>query len=311
MLVEDNGNIAVRYVYDAWGNHKAFEGDSSLTIYDSLNGVIAGYESHIGNLNPFRYRGYYFDVETGLYYLLSRYYDPQVGRFINADAVDYANPGILSGLNLYAYCGNNPVMRTDPKGKHWYFLWIDNLFENIGKGIVDTIDFLFDVSVAVVDKKMDDAGIPPIQKQKIKEENPILLKPTSPEANFVAEIVKDVTFYYDISVGITLHSEGPVSLDAQAGYTKVIGGPSYFHIGSGLSSSYSPLPINFSFSMGIATNYRDPQDLAGWGYGVGGGYGYGFEYGSWVVGDTDTYAITLSTSYGIYFNIDYYFLIGG
>lgn len=88
----------VRYEYDAWGNHKII-GDETL-----------------GNLNPFRYRGYYYDTETGLYYLQTRYYDPITGRFISQDGVEYADPESINGLNLYAYCGNNPVMYVDPTG---------------------------------------------------------------------------------------------------------------------------------------------------------------------------------------------------
>ncbi|MBQ7906680.1 MAG: hypothetical protein IJ309_03960 [Clostridia bacterium] len=65
----------VKYVYDAWGNHKVLD----------ANGVEITNISHIGNINPIRYRSYYYDTETGLYYLQSRYYDPQVGRFISAD----------------------------------------------------------------------------------------------------------------------------------------------------------------------------------------------------------------------------------
>ena len=74
------------------------------------------YNSDIAKLNPFRYRGYYYDTETGLYYLNSRYYDPSVGRFINADDISYIRPTDINGLNLFAYCGNNPVMYTDPDG---------------------------------------------------------------------------------------------------------------------------------------------------------------------------------------------------
>ncbi len=81
--------------------------------------------THIGNRNPIRYRGYYYDGAaelggTGLYYLVSRYYDPEVGRFINADAIEYLDPETLNGLNLFAYCGNNPVMRTDASGNAWW-----------------------------------------------------------------------------------------------------------------------------------------------------------------------------------------------
>ena len=70
----------------------------------------------IGNINPIRYRGYYFDVETNLYYLNSRYYDPEVGCFISLDAVDYLAPDSIHGLNLFAYCFNNPIIYSDPSG---------------------------------------------------------------------------------------------------------------------------------------------------------------------------------------------------
>ena len=70
----------------------------------------------MGNLNPFRYRGYYYDTETNLYYLKTRYYDPAVGRFISADNVKYLDPDSINGLNLYAYCNNNPVMYVDDTG---------------------------------------------------------------------------------------------------------------------------------------------------------------------------------------------------
>ncbi len=67
-------------------------------------------------LNPFRYRSYYYDTETELYYLQTRYYDPELGRFISQDSIEYAEPETINGLNLYAYCANNPVMNIDPTG---------------------------------------------------------------------------------------------------------------------------------------------------------------------------------------------------
>ena len=66
-------------------------------------------------VNPFRYRGYYYDTETGFYYLQSRYYNPEWGRFLNVDGSVNAN-GDLIGFNMYAYCSNNPVMYFDPCG---------------------------------------------------------------------------------------------------------------------------------------------------------------------------------------------------
>ena len=110
-IYDGNGSLVAQYVYDAWGNHKVL----------NANGTEMTDESFIGKVNPIRYRGYYYDEETGLYYLQSRYYDPEVGRFINADDIDYIEPETLMGCNLYAYCGNNPVMYVDPSG-HAFFL---------------------------------------------------------------------------------------------------------------------------------------------------------------------------------------------
>lgn len=78
----------------------------------------------IAELNPFRYRGYYYDIETGLYYLNSRYYDPEIGRFINADDIATLNitNTAINGLNLYAYCLNNPVNERDDSG--YFLLWL-------------------------------------------------------------------------------------------------------------------------------------------------------------------------------------------
>lgn len=72
----------------------------------------------VGADNPFRYRGYYFDSDTGLYYLNSRYYDSTVGRFINADGLVSASSTLL-GTNMYGYCENNPIIRSDTAGEFW------------------------------------------------------------------------------------------------------------------------------------------------------------------------------------------------
>ena len=99
-LVDSSGTQVVAYTYDAWGNILTTTG----SMADSL-----------GYTNPFRYRGYFYDTETGLYYLQSRYYDPGVGRFINADEYVSTNQGIL-GDNGFAYCQNNPVRYGDSQG---------------------------------------------------------------------------------------------------------------------------------------------------------------------------------------------------
>ena len=96
-----NGRIVARYTYDAWGN---------CTVQNA-DGWTAG------DANPFRYRGYYYDTETGLYYLNSRYYDPEVGRFINADKYIVTDPQSVLCANTFAYCENNPVNNSDPSGE--------------------------------------------------------------------------------------------------------------------------------------------------------------------------------------------------
>ena len=98
-LVNSSGTQVVAYTYDAWGNPLTTTG----TMADTL-----------GKFNPFRYRGYVYDTETGLYYLQSRYYNPETGRFINAD--NLVDTEDLLGENLFAYCANNPVNHQDPSG---------------------------------------------------------------------------------------------------------------------------------------------------------------------------------------------------
>ncbi len=103
--IEDvNGNVLATYEYDAWGR------------LISSSGSLA-------EINPLRYRGYYYDTETELYYLSNRYYDPKVSRFINADSTDAVlSANGLYDQNLFAYCDNNPVMRADNEGGFWHIL---------------------------------------------------------------------------------------------------------------------------------------------------------------------------------------------
>ena len=101
-ILDRSGKEVVQYKYDAWGGIRT-------EVNDETHALIA-------ELNPFRYRSYYYDPETNLYYLNTRYYDPEVGRFISQDDVSYLDPEHINGLNLYAYCGDNPVMMTDPNG---------------------------------------------------------------------------------------------------------------------------------------------------------------------------------------------------
>ena len=93
-----NGTLLGEYEYDAWGN----------LLEEPASGIMSE--------NPFRYRGYYYDTSIGLYYLNSRYYDSETGRFLNEDLVSYLEPETIGGINLYAYCLNDPVNNIDPSG---------------------------------------------------------------------------------------------------------------------------------------------------------------------------------------------------
>ena len=126
-IINESGTEVVTYNYDAWGNIL------------STGGTMA---STLGKYNPFRYRGYVYDQETGLYYLQSRYYNPTICRFISADSIGYLGAdGTPVSHNLFAYCGNNPVLR-----KHSYAfgstLTTNSFSHNIGDDSAAISEFL-------------------------------------------------------------------------------------------------------------------------------------------------------------------------
>ena len=99
-IVDKDGKAVAEYAYDAWGN-----------MLTQDNGTLA-----VGKLNPFRYRSYVYDEETGLYYLQSRYYDPLTGRFLNADVYADTQSGTPLSTNMFAYCENNAINNVDYSG---------------------------------------------------------------------------------------------------------------------------------------------------------------------------------------------------
>lgn len=108
-ITDPSGKMKVSYTYDPWVRLISVESD------------LDQYERDIATLNPLRYRGYYYDTDTGLYYLQSRYYDPETGRFINADNVNYIGvSGTKVGYNPFAYCENDPINGLDPFGTITY-----------------------------------------------------------------------------------------------------------------------------------------------------------------------------------------------
>lgn len=120
-LLDENYNLVASYKYDSFGKIIAIEDGSQNDISNNPN--------HIASINPFRYRSYYYDNETELYYLNSRYYSPEIGRFINADAIIKDLSTNSLSTNMYSYCKNNPIIHSDKNGQ-----WA--IFDDIAAGIV-------------------------------------------------------------------------------------------------------------------------------------------------------------------------------
>ncbi len=130
-LADRSGAIVAQYTYDPFGK--------PLTVEDGSNRPVESDPGHIANRNPLRYRGYYYDRETGLYYLQSRYYDPAICRFINADA--YAATGIsFIGCNMFAYCHNDPINFADFGGTNeWWIMAITHDWGLVHREVIKNI----------------------------------------------------------------------------------------------------------------------------------------------------------------------------
>ena len=155
--IEDpNGNVLATYAYDAWGRNYSASGSMQ-------------------NINPLRYRGYYQDAETNFYYLQSRYYDPSIARFINADSYASTGQGFL-GYNMFAYCGNNPVSRVDADGNK-YTMVNDNVFGGGGG-----IGLIWILGLSALSQSAQSTAIPQSKaktQEKEQEKDAVAEKPSS------------------------------------------------------------------------------------------------------------------------------------
>ena len=125
-ITDNAGATVARYCYDAWGV-------PTITKDDSNCGIAA--------INPFRYRGYYYDSEIGMYYLQSRYYDPSIGRFLNADELQFLVLGIrIIKYNYFIYCENSPTNDKDKSGNVPYIVFLA-----IGAAFGVVIQYVIDV----------------------------------------------------------------------------------------------------------------------------------------------------------------------
>ena len=130
-VIDSNGNIVISYQYDPYGK------------------VIMTTKANNAPINHFLYKGYYYDNETEFYYLLNRYYYPEICRWISPDLIDFLDNQSIIGLNLYCYCANNPIMNIDPSGHVWYNPLTRDWCE-IAKGVGLVITGVAAIAVGVV-----------------------------------------------------------------------------------------------------------------------------------------------------------------
>ncbi|MBP3560407.1 MAG: RHS repeat-associated core domain-containing protein [Clostridia bacterium] len=143
-IANSSGNVIASYTYDAWGKVLSITGDVAW----------------LGQINPIRYRSYYYDNESGYYYLQSRYYNPEIGRFICADGVVSDVGGDVLGYNMFAYCFNNPVNLDDSNG-NWP-KWV----EKVKKAVCLVLSTLILTPIV--------RGSKDVKKTHVKEEIPIV-----------------------------------------------------------------------------------------------------------------------------------------
>ena len=245
-ILDSAGTAVVQYSYNAWGK--------LLSDEPAANSI--------GNLNPLRYRGYVYDEETNLYYLQSRYYDPELGRFINADALVSTGQGLLDH-NMFAYCGNNPVAGCDPNG-----MW------NQGGFLLGISIAAFGVLATAAILMSAGAATPVVAAAITTVGTAIGTTITATGAVTAYGAATEQTVVYDVSAvdGSTHDKHGfSVVIDFDTSSATV---ETYYHYGK-TTSGYGA-----SYGTGVVNNYEKPGDYGGYFVDGGGTYSFnGVEYG--------------------------------
>lgn len=235
-IINDEGEKIVSYKYDSWGN--------ILSILDQNGNEIVD-KNNIGIINPFRYRSYYYDNESDLYYLNNRYYNPKWGRFISIDSYIGANQDILSN-NLYLYVSNNPVNNIDPDGQ--------SILGFIGKAISSIVNKLT--------KKKDN------KKQK---------KKTTKQKNNVQKYIPNINI--NVGKNDSLDLGQTIKKTVGVGYTNEIGTSQNYNV----KKSNSPLSISFNLDFSNIWESNISLEYTGSKFNISGGIGL-FGYRSLKVG---------------------------
>ncbi|MDD4706573.1 MAG: hypothetical protein PHS24_05145 [Bacilli bacterium] len=264
-IIDEQGNNIVSYTYDSWGQVISITDNQDNEITDS---------THIGNINPFRYRSYYYDSDSGLYYLNSRYYNPEIGRFINADGNGGANKDILS-QNLYSYCSNNQIRFSDPSGKG-LFDWL-----------VDFMESVFDYSAKKTTKGTSIKIESPIRNKRSVKTN----KTTYEIVNIIAN--SKISYNVGISGGIpntpiygSISYGGTISPNLGINKNNITI-ESGLSIGKGLPF----LPIVPTESFSFKPGYKSPNVVYESGFGFTSTFGAGIYYNP-----LDRYGFSISPS---------------
>ena len=225
----DGTQLVASYEYDAWGN---------CTITQDATGI--------GAINPIRYRGYYFDSEIGMYYLQSRYYDPNTGRFINSDAITDPGAGVLSN-NTFIYCANNPVGFSDSNG---YFL--DKIGQKLYEGFATTV-YYGKKACEFVEEKV----ITPIKEEIVE-----------PAVEYTKEKISSVDLTFSAGQHVNLSGDH-VNLDVQLAVSMDTKGNIALQltVASGLTTSGPGVSYGNFYALTTAPSV---DNLTGPGYNLGG-----------------------------------------
>ena len=239
-VYNENGDKIGSYTYDAWG----------ICTTATESGITVTERSIVRTYNPFRYRGYYYDTDIGLYYLQSRYYNPQWGRFLNADGYINAN-GDLIGFNMYAYCSNNPVMNVDPTG-HGTIL----AFAVLSSFYIIPIVLLVGVPLYEMFRELDDISL---SGELVSSDSSVI-----DHKNF-----EERTFWYDISGSGGGSSYDGSALDVfgnflsiEAGLDKGTYSWDYFEMSFGLMKASGELSASILEGIGGSASFESMHGSA-------------------------------------------------